>query len=61
MYENLITIPELAEQLRVQVSWVYGKTRETGPDAIPRVRVGKYIRFEKAAVDAWLEKQNRRN
>jgi predicted DNA-binding transcriptional regulator AlpA len=60
MYDKFETIPELAERWKVHVSWVYGKTRETGPDAIPRIRVGKYIRFIPQAVDAWLEKQNQK-
>lgn len=48
------TVEELAARWRVPVSWVYGKTRERGEDAIPRVKVGKYIRFIPEQVDAWL-------
>ncbi|HUT70228.1 MAG TPA: helix-turn-helix domain-containing protein [Desulfatiglandales bacterium] len=58
MQENLITIDELAETLKVPKSWVYGKTRQTGPEAIPRVKVGKYIRFVESEVMAWLKRQN---
>ena len=55
--EPLMTVEELAQGLRVKKSWIYGKTRETGPEAIPRIKVGKYIRFRKSEVMAWLEKR----
>ena len=54
---DLITVDELAEILKVPKSWVYGKTRETGLGFIPRVRVGKYLRFEWDAVQRWLDKK----
>jgi hypothetical protein len=61
MNENFKTIDELAEILKVPKSWLYSKTRETGPDAIPRLKVGKYIRFILYPdVMEWLEKQNNR-
>ena len=53
-----LTVDDLAERLRVPKSWVYSRTRETGPKAIPRVKVGKYIRFVEADVMDWLKKQN---
>ena len=52
---RLLNVKELAEQLNVDPSWVYGKTR-TGE--IPHLRVGKYRRFVLADVLAWLRKQN---
>ena len=55
--EKLLTVEELAEILRVPKSWVYAQTRETGPGSIPRVRVGKYRRFELSKVREWLEKK----
>ena len=53
-----LTVDDLAERLRVPKSWVYSRTRKTGPEAIPRVKVGKYIRFVEADVMDWLRKQN---
>ena len=53
--KELITVEELAKKLRVPKSWVYGKTREHGPGAIPRIRTGKYLRFEYDAVMDWLK------
>lgn len=56
---NLLTVPELAHELRVPASWVYQETRKTGPGAIPRVRVGKYLRFELHKVREWLDSRQR--
>lgn len=62
MNQNLITVDELAEKLRVPKSWIYSQTRQTDPDSIPRIRCGKYIRFYENEVIAWLKrKQDDRN
>lgn len=55
---ELLTIDELSERLKVPNSWVYARTRETGAQAMPRLKVGKYLRFEWDAVMAWIRKQN---
>jgi len=57
MNQGFLTIGEMAEALKVPKSWLYSRTRITGPDAIPRIKVGKYIRFEYQAVMDWLRKQ----
>ena len=54
--DELLTVPEMAADLKVPKSWIYGQTCQTGPDAIPRLRLGKYIRFERAKVRAWAAK-----
>ena len=54
---NLLTVDELAAVLKTPKSWVYGKSRETGPGALPRIKVGKYLRFELSKVMDWLKKQ----
>lgn len=59
--QELLTIDELAESLRVKKSWLYARTRETGSDAIPRLRVGKYIRFKLSDVMEWLKQQNQKS
>jgi hypothetical protein len=41
MNQNLLAINELSLQLTVPKSWVYSRTRETGPESIPTLRVGK--------------------
>ena len=58
MNENLLSVNELAESLNVPKSWLYSRTRETGPGSIPRLRVGKYVRFRLSDVMEWLEKKN---
>jgi hypothetical protein len=35
----------LADRLKVPVSWVYQRTR-LGQQAIPHVKMGKYVRFD---------------
>ncbi len=57
--ENLLTPDELATKLKVGKSWVYARTRETGPDAMPRIYVGKYLRHPEKAVMAWLQRRQR--
>ena len=59
MSEELLTVVELAESLKVNRSWVYGKSRETGPGSIPKIKVGKYLRFELGKVMEWLRKKNK--
>ncbi|MBW2132006.1 MAG: helix-turn-helix domain-containing protein [Deltaproteobacteria bacterium] len=54
-----MTVEQLAETLNVPKSWVYARTMETGPNAIPRLKLGKYVRFRPADVMDWLERQNR--
>jgi len=56
---ELITPDELATELKVPKTWVYNQTRQLGPQAIPRLKVGKYLRFNLKAVVHWLERQSR--
>ena len=53
----LITVEEVAELLKVPVSWVYDRTRSRGGNRIPGFRLGKYWRFHESEVLAWLERQ----
>ena len=61
MNQNLLTVDELSESLNVPKSWIYSRTRETGPDAMPSIKVGKYCRFVLDDVMAWLKGQNESN
>ena len=58
MSDNLLSVDELAASLNIPKSWVYSRTRQTGPGTIPRLMVGKYVRFRLPDVLEWLEKQN---
>ena len=53
----LLTVHEVAELLRVPVSWVYGRTRKRWTQRLPGYRLGKYWRFSQADVLAWIERQ----
>ena len=57
MENNFLTVDELAEFLKVPKSWVYSRSRETGPNAMPVRKVGKYCRFLLDDVLDWLERQ----
>lgn len=61
MKQNFLTIDEMAEALKVPKSWLYSRTRQTGPGAIPMIKVGKYIRFLEADVMDWLKRKQEEN
>ncbi len=52
--EDILTPEELASRLKVPDSWVYEKTRGRCRNPIPCLRLGRYVRFDWAAVAAWL-------
>ena len=52
--DQLLTVGEVAALLRVPVSWVYGRTRERFRGRLPGYRLGKYWRFKKDEVLAWV-------
>lgn len=54
---ELLTIDELAARLKVHPSWLYSRTRETGEGTIPRIKIGKYLRFSEPDVMAWIEEK----
>jgi excisionase family DNA binding protein len=54
---TLLTVEDVAELLRVPVSWVYERTRLRGVDRLPGFRLGKYWRFREAEIISWLERQ----
>jgi excisionase family DNA binding protein len=58
MNQNLLSVEEISKVLNVHKSWIYARTRETGPGAIPRIKLGKYVRFELDKVMEWLRDQN---
>jgi excisionase family DNA binding protein len=54
---SLVDTDGLAAYLNVSKSWVYEKTRDKGNGSIPRVKVGKYVRFNIHDVLEWLKRQ----
>ena len=51
---ELIKVTELAKRLNVPVSWIYRRTR-LGQEAIPHVKMGKYVRFDWEEVIRFLK------
>jgi len=53
---KLWTPEDLAEYLGVPVSWIYKRCRKASSDSIPRIKLGKYLRFdpESEAFRKWL-------
>jgi len=51
---HLIDINEMAARLKVKRSWLYRKTMLKGPGTIPRIRLGKYLRFDPVSVIRWI-------
>ena len=60
MLRDLLTLEELADKLRVKKSWVYKQTKESSKSAFPKIKIGKYLRFDEAEVSDWIKKQNTR-
>ncbi len=55
--EDIIFTPEtLAEYLKVDTSWVY---KQVSNKTIPFFKSGKYVRFQKSAIDKWIKNQSR--
>jgi excisionase family DNA binding protein len=53
--ENLMTVQDVAAYLGVPVATVFAwNSRGTGPR---RSRVGKYVRYRRADVEAWLDQR----
>ena len=51
MNERLLTAKQVADLLAVPESWVREATRES---RIPHLRLGRYRRYQPAAIEAWL-------
>lgn len=46
-----MTASEVAALLRVAPGWIYAATRR---NAIPHVRLGRYVRYRRSAIEAWM-------
>src|SRR5438874_2662706 len=59
--DPLLTADEVAVLLQVTRAWVYAQTRAK---RIPHIPLGRYVRYRRSAVIAWiaaLERQSSRN
>ena len=50
------SVDDLAEHLEVPRTWIYERTRRSGPEIIPHIKLGKYVRFNPESKDfqRWL-------
>lgn len=53
---ELLTVRQVAELLQVPVSWIYGRMRKRAFERLPAYRLGKYWRFDRNEVLAWVER-----
>ena len=57
--DGLVGPAEVAQLLKVPVSWVYERTRRRGIERMPHFKLGKCLRFSKEEVLEWLHKSRR--
>lgn len=53
---RLLSAPEVAELLQVTTAWVYAETRS---NRMPHLRLGRYYRYRREAIDDWLIRSER--
>jgi len=49
--DDLLTADEVAQLLRMTPAWVYAETRR---NRIPHLRLGRYCRYRRSAIEAWM-------
>jgi excisionase family DNA binding protein len=49
--DELMTADEVAARLRMTKGWVYAETRL---DRIPHLRLGRYFRYRRSAIESWI-------
>jgi excisionase family DNA binding protein len=52
---DLLTVEETAQFLKVSVSWVYEHVRPDAEDRLPVVKLGKYLRFDRRDLRAYID------
>jgi excisionase family DNA binding protein len=51
---DLLTVADVAAILKVNKSWVYEHTRDEAEDRLPFVKLGKYLRFDRTDLRAYV-------
>jgi excisionase family DNA binding protein len=49
--DPLLTADEVAAFMRVTRAWVYAETRR---NALPHLRLGRYVRYRRSAIEEWM-------
>jgi len=57
--DALILPEQMAAELNVKPSWLYRQTMSRGQGSIPRVMVGKYLRFNRDDVFDWIKSKQK--
>ena len=53
--DDLLTVDEAARYLHVPLSWVYEHARTGSGDRLPVIKVGKYLRFDRRDLRAYID------
>lgn len=54
--DRLLTAAEVGDLLQVNPRWVLDAARR---NAIPHIRLGRYVRFRRQDIETWLSEQRR--
>lgn len=57
---RILTVLDVADILKVPVSWVYDHTRPRCCNPLPCFKIGKYLRFYAADIYAYVERMRSR-
>ena len=57
--DELLTVHDAARLLNVTVSWIYEHTREAAEDPLPFLKLGKYVRFNRADLRDYVNAKRR--
>ncbi len=55
--DELLTVQEAAELLKVPPSWIYDHVRPHSTDRLPVLKVGKYLRFDVRDLREYIERK----
>jgi excisionase family DNA binding protein len=55
--DELLTVQEAAQLLKVAPSWIYDHVRPHATDRLPVLKLGKYLRFDARDLRAYIERK----
>ena len=55
--DEILTPDDLAAIWKVPKSKIYALTMKTGPDSIPRFKIGRHLRFKRSIIEKWADEQ----
>ena len=55
--DELLLAEDVARLLRVSTAWVYAETRA---NRLPHLRLGRYVRFRRDALEQWMRSEEER-